>query len=366
MVLFLGSIIHYLFFKNLLSALQSKGHLFFISAREKDVLWELMKEDMILINNKHVQLYNRGKGGLGWPGKTLYFIRTIFRLYVKAITFKPDLFISLSSPYASTCGFICRKPVITFEDTEQSILLHKLTRRFSSSIITGTSFQYNFGKKHLRLPYYKELTYLHPSVFKPDPSILKKYGLTQADRFVIIRLVSKHTIHEMGRTGLSDEFILSCIRKFNKTCRVLISSEHPLRSSLKNYTLCQSVIQPYISKASDIHHLLFYSTLLFGESATMAAETAVLGTPAIYIDNRHLGYCDELEKEYILVYNFDEGPVDKERAILKAIEIIGNPEIKKECRVNREKMLHDKLDMTGWMVEFVEKFERREEREERD
>ena len=310
------------------------------------------------MESTRIKYFNRGKGGAGWIGKGIYLFHTIFRMYFNVRKFKPDIFLSFSSPYASTTGWLYRKPVITFEDTELSTLLHKFTKRFSTLIITGTSFRFDFGPKQIRIPFYKELAYLHPEVFTPDVSILKKYGLESEEAFIIVRLVGKKTIHEKGRKGLDETYILKCIRQFSPLSRIFISCEHALNNSFRIYELRQNVIKPFTFQPSDVHHLLYFSSLLFGESSTMAAEAAVLGTPAIYIDKMSRGYCKELEQKYGLMYSFSEDETGKQNAILKAIEIIGNPEIKKECRVNREKMLHDKLDMTGWMVELIERFER--------
>jgi hypothetical protein len=48
------------------------------------------------------------------------------------------------------------------------------------------------------------------------------------------------------------------------------------------------------------------ASLLFGESSSMAAEAAVLGVPAIFIDNSGRGYTRELEREHGLIFNFSE------------------------------------------------------------
>ena len=66
---------------------------------------------------------------------------------------------------------------------------------------------------------------------------------------------------------------------------------------------------------SKIHDLLYYATMYIGEGASMASEAAVLGTPSIYINPLRLGYLDELEKKYGLVYNIP----NPKKAIQKAI-----------------------------------------------
>ncbi len=99
-----------------------------------------------------------------------------------------------------------------------------------------------------------------------------------------------------------------------------------------------------------IHHAIYYASLLFGESATMASEAAVLGTPTIYIDNTGRGYSEEQENKYGLVFNFTVSEIDQEKAINKGIELLKNMIFKEEFQQRRKKMLKDKIDVTAFMV----------------
>ena len=73
--------------------------------------------------------------------------------------------------------------------------------------------------------------------------------------------------------------------KFGK---VIISSEIKLPKEIELYKVN--------IKPSEMHNLMYYANLVYGESATMAAEAAYLGTPSIYIDNVGRGYTDESRK----------------------------------------------------------------------
>ena len=48
------------------------------------------------------------------------------------------------------------------------------------------------------------------------------------------------------------------------------------------------------------------SELYIGEGGTMASEAAVLGIPSIFVNSLELGYLNELEKKYGLVFNFSD------------------------------------------------------------
>ena len=82
----------------------------------------------------------------------------------------------------------------------------------------------------------------------------------------------------------------------------------------------------------------------------------MLGTHAIYCDFAGRGYTDEEEAKYGLVYNFklDEGSIRS--SLEKAVELLGDNNLKNLGRKKREKLLADKIDVTAFMVWFVENY----------
>ena len=93
---------------------------------------------------------------------------------------------------------------------------------------------------------------------------------------------------------------------------------------------------------------------MYGESATVASEAAVLGVPAIYVDSAGRCYTREEEEKYGLLFNFTESEEDQEKSILKGIELLSTPGILAEWQLRRRKMLNDKTDVTAFLVWFVE------------
>ncbi len=88
----------------------------------------------------------------------------------------------------------------------------------------------------------------------------------------------------------------------------------------------------------------------------MASEAAVLGVPAIFIDNNGRGYTDEEERKYCIVFNFTESLKDQELAIQKAVEILKDKKSKMKYRSIRNKIVADCIDHTAFMVEEVLKY----------
>jgi len=105
-----------------------------------------------------------------------------------------------------------------------------------------------------------------------------------------------------------------------------------------------------------MHDLLCFATLLYGESATMASECAVLGTHAIFCDFAGRGYTDEEERMYDLVYNFKLDELSQEKSIEKAVELLQDPDLKEKGQKKREHLLIDKIDVSAFMVWFIENY----------
>ena len=150
----------------------------------------------------------------------------------------------------------------------------------------------------------------------------------------------------MGMKGMNYENKLKLVTELSKHMKVFISSEAELPEDLKQY---QIKIKP-----EDMHNVLAFSNLFVGESSTMATEAGVLGVPAVYINNSHLGYIKDLAKNG-LVFPFTESEPDQGLAIQKAVELASmdkNDVFKKR----RDDLLIDKIDLAAFLLWFVENY----------
>jgi hypothetical protein len=133
---------------------------------------------------------------------------------------------------------------------------------------------------------------------------------------------------------------LRAAKEFSEYAQVFISSEKELSGELKAWQLpCAP---------EDIHHVIYYADLLFGDSATMASEAACLGTPAIYVDDQGRGYTDEQEKKYGLVFNFGTSAAEQSRAVDRAVEILkGVWGSREDWKGKREVMVREKSESSS-------------------
>ena len=134
------------------------------------------------------------------------------------------------------------------------------------------------------------------------------------------------------------------VEAFKKFANVFISSEEQLPIDLKTYEIN--------SPPEKMHDALAFAVLFVGEGATMASECAMLGVPAIYVNSLEVGYCTELESKYGLVFNYR----NSDGVLQKALELISKPNSDGEWEIRRQKMLSEKIDVTAFMVWFVENY----------
>lgn len=320
-------------FKNFIRIMKGRGHEVMVTAREKDVTLALLR--VYGIPFVSLSKISTSKIGLAWEGLS----RTVKLLFV-ARRFRPDVMMGCMGPSIALVGAMLRIPRVIFYNNETAKAVRSWAERLATVYITSTSFEGPVKGRHVTHRSYHELAYLHPKYFTPDPTVLRELGIAEGERFFIVRFVSWQASHDVGARGIVDK--IGFVQELAKHGRVLITSEKNLPEELQQY---QVKIKP-----EQLHDLLAFATLCVGESATLASEAACLGVPAIYIANTLRGYTNELERDYRLVYNF----MSQEEGLKKALELLEREDLRNEFQEKKERMLKEKIDLTDWMVEFVE------------
>jgi predicted glycosyltransferase len=329
-------------FKNAILALEANGHQVAITCRDKDVT-------VALLNQYGFKYWVLGKVGRGFFGLLLEMLKRDFKLWKISRVFKPDILIGgVGNVFVPVIGKIIKKPAIVFDDTEHAKYEHFIVDRLATVILTPSCFTKNLGNKQMKYNGYHELAYLHPNYFKPNPSVLQEIGINSKDTFVVVRFVAWQASHDIGQHGFDLKGKRELVAELKIYGRVFITSESPLPDEFEKY---QITLQP-----RKIHDLLYYATLCISEGATIASECAVLGTPAIYVNALRAGTLDEQEKRYGLVYNFSDPETAQTEALEKALELLQRENLKEEWQAKRERLLSDKIDVTEFMVKFIENY----------
>jgi predicted glycosyltransferase len=313
------------FFKHLIRWMISKGYVIKVVARDKECLHMLLKD-------AGIQFINRGRGKHTLAGKYLYAAWILIILSTTLIRFRPDISMSLSSPYLVILSRLFGITCVTFDDTDENPRLLPLIKK-STYLLSPASYPYKFHKAHFRLPTLKELAYLHPSQFEVGK---ERSG-------VFFRITRTDSIHHSSGSKLEYSGVLEMIGKIGHNYPVFLSLE----------TDQEPEIIKKIRRADPIHiHEELASCKVFwGNSATMAAEAAVLGIPAIFVGAEKFAYIKELET-YGLLFYFHPNELNDSFKKLDAI-LKGNPPDSHFIN-SRELLLREKIDMTAFMIWFVE------------
>jgi predicted glycosyltransferase len=327
-------------FKFLKWELENQGHKVFWLASDKDISRYLLDH------------YQINYTILPKPQKSLL---SKFNLLIKNALFvsrfirqnKIDIAISRVSPYISLACFVLRKTHFALTDTETAGFYDKFFSKFVSVLFTAKSFRRTLRGDQIRFDGNIELFYLHPNRFQPAENVSDILDVDASDKYIIMRFVSWDAYHDKGLSGFSDANKLKAVTELSKYAKVFITSEKELPLDLMPYRI---KIPP-----EKMHDVLAHATLFFGESSTMASESAVLGTPAIYLNENWFGSTDE-EKDFGLLFSFRENQKGQHKAIEKGIELLRQKNLKTEMQEKRKTFLENNIDITGFMLWFIDNY----------
>ncbi len=249
------------------------------------------------------------------PAKVLGLAGRIVRLlsYLRRRQF--DVATCFGGLSISPVTFLLRKPSVIFEDDIDPRLGFWLYRHFSTRVTLPAHIPVH-GKNIFTYRGFKELAYLHPRYYQPSEPALEPYCLKSKD-YVFLREVTNTTMDYMslsvGRLHKFLDFFQS------QGLKVVASIEdedlkHRFRDS------CLVLDEP----VADIFSLLHFATLTISSGDTMARESCLLGTPAVYTGGREMPINRELVSRGCFF------KADGEAQTLAAIKKIIEQDVKKK------------------------------------
>ncbi|MBK0400379.1 hypothetical protein H0I76_14355 [Limibaculum sp. M0105] len=330
---------HVHFFREFHGEMAARGHELRVLSRHKDVATELL--DAYGIQHEVISSQRPGRWRLA--AELAQRVRSTSQ---EIRAFRPDVIVGLMGPSIALAGFVHRTRTLVFYDNETTDRLNRAVARLADAWISPRGFEHDYGSRHLRYDGYHELAYLHPARFTPDASRLRTHGIDPTQPYSLMRFVAWESIHDVGEIGFGAAGKRRAIELLSRLGRVYISSERPLPPEFEHYRLPLPV--------EDVHHALAFATVVVGESSTMASEAACLGTHAVFVSRSGRGVNTEQERRYGLVRTFHGG---REAEALTWIEHLASRDphtIQHEARERREAMLADVIDVTGFLVDYVE------------
>jgi len=337
----MGHPAHVHFFKNAINIWKEHGHQVEVIVREKEITKYLLDAYDI----PHRVFVNKlGSDFHDFIKEWWTFERATYKLLKE---FKPDIATSIGGAVMVHACKLFGVPFISWNDSEPIPIQGGLTHPFASAVLTPYCFGSNLGKHHFRYNGFHEIAYLCKPYFSPSKEILNGLRIKDTEKFVIMRFIGWDASHDLGKSGFDMEQKRKTVKELSKHAKVYITSESVLPKDLEEYHIS---IPP-----EKIHDALYYSALLIGDSQTMTTEAAILGTPAIR-SNSFVGENDmmnflELEKSG-LIYNMK----NPDEAIELAVDMIQQNDLKIEWHDRKDEFLADKIDVTRFMVWFIENY----------
>jgi len=337
---YVGHPAHYHNIRNLASRLEKKNYSVLIVAREKDVLFRLLENcpfETVLIRGatghsklrKAAHLFNRELQMIG-----------IVRKHKPMLMMGTDMIIAHVGKLLGIPSFILNE-----DDAEAVPLFAKLAYPLATGIFCPACCSVGrYKDKKIGYAGYHELAYLHPDYFTPDRS--KIASLVQDNKpYFLLRFVDLTAHHDVGKKGIGKELALKVIKLLSEKGSVYISSERKLEPEFEPYRIS---IHP-----QDMHHAIYFADLFLGDSQTMTAEAAVLGTASLRFNDfvGKLAYLDELEHTWQLTFGFT---TNQEALLLAKIsELLSRPDLKAEWQSRRQEMLKENVNLTALWEWFI-------------
>lgn len=336
----IGHPAHVHLFKYLAKNLRDHGHRLYFSVRDIPVAKHLMD----VYGMPYIDLGKKKDSLLGKARIVLKQDLQLLRLVWKE-RIRWGIGCGIVIPHLSA---LSRMASFKFDDDDDEVepLMVKFGHPFSDVVMTPMVIK----RKTPHAIYYrgtKELAYLHPSRFTPDPEVLKKLGMAEGERFFIMRFVAFKGFHDQGEYGLTLERKKRLLNLLLQYGKVFITSERAVEPELEPYRVSVS--------AEDMHSLLSYATLFVGDSQTMTSEAAVLGVPAFKC-NTFAGRLSvpNMYEDYGLCKSYTPDRFEEMYSDISALLSDADP--KAEWGEKRARFLDDMIDVTAFFTWFIENY----------
>ena len=331
---------HFHLFRETIDILKRNNHTVGVVITPKDVLEDLLKES----NTDYIKLTEQNDYK-GFTGKLRKLISSSLKLDKLVCEQRPDLMIGSFTQMA----WVGRRrgiPNVFFgeDDISYTFLQSLITYPFVDHIVAPEVTRVGiFTSKKIAYPGTQKLAYLHPRVFTPDASCIPEIDIKKP--YAIIRLVALNAYHDVAKRGIDADMLRSIIERLNPFGNVFISSEKSLPEKFKAYRL------PVDS--SKIHHALAFADLFIGDSQSMTVEAALLGTPALRLNDfaKKVSILNMLEHDYGLTSGFKTGQFGK--MLQKADELIRKQDIREEYEKKRSRFIEHSVDASAFFAWFV-------------
>jgi uncharacterized protein len=259
-------------FKNVINRLHEEGHSIFLTLRERGKL--------SIIAETELGSYKISKIGKHEKG----FYKKLIALIIREVKFftylrKNKIQISVNQSFSSILSCkVLGIPFLNIEDDYEYKRAFHYARLFSTRDIMP-DFIPAKGKNIYKYHGFKELAYLHPSVFQCDNTVPAKLGLVPL-KYVFIREIANISLNYTNRRSFLED-VVELIHA--RGLQIILSLEDKgLSGQFENK--CIILKEP----VEDIYSLIANALFTISSGDTMAREACLTSTPTIYTGGREM------------------------------------------------------------------------------
>ncbi len=324
-----------------LAHFRAHGHELRVVARDKDVTLRLLA-------HYGIDCMTPARPGRGRPGLLRELLQREWRVLRLARAFGPRLIVGTSvhaARVARLCGAL--SVVLNDDDAAANPAFARLAYPLASAIVTPDCLKHeDYGARQHTYAANQQLFYLHPARFTPDPTIRAALGLQRGECFALVRLSALSAHHDRGVTGLQGELVSELYERLRGRVRLFISSEKPLAPRLEPLR--------FALPPERLHDALAAADFCVGDSQSVTAEAAVLGTPAFRLNGfvGRIAYLAELERRE-LAFGFRPG--DERRLLERVLALADDPTRRVRFAERRTRLLAETIDPLPWLIALLER-----------
>lgn len=326
-------------FRQVINRLMNDGHKVDIVIIKKDILEELVAGE----GWNYTNIFPEGrrlKGIHTYLNAFINLFRTLFRLNRFIKNKQYDL--CITDDLFTILGRIKSIPTIYFTDDDITAVPESFILASTAHYILAPAAAYmgRYEKKKIGYYGYKALAHLSPNCFTPNRSLLEE-SLRNAGAYFFIRCVSVTSTHDVGKKGISDGLLKKIVDHLSLYGTVIINSERVLPDEFDWYRLD--------FKKDNIASYIAFSKIFISDSTTMCAEAAILGVPAIEIDDWYadFGQYKDFSGKYSLLHGFK--PNDEKNIFNKIDEMLADKNLFNEYQAKRKALLDSTIDLSAFM-----------------
>lgn len=332
---------HVHFFRHLRASLEADGHETLVVARDKDVTLALLRAYGI------PHEWTGHAGTKSRPAQAWELLTRDLYLWRRCRSFRPDV-VCTRNPAGVHAGRLAGAKTTFDTNDGRAAGMHFRLASMADVITTPTWLDEDYGRRHRRFDAPKELAYLHPHWYRPDPSVRVELGADDGRPVFAMRFVANDAVHDAGSVGLAASHRESLAERLASAGHLVISSEEPLPPSLEPFR--------YRLGPERMHDVLAAASLFVGDSGSMAAEAAVLGTPSLRLSSWMgpvNGYLGRMEADYGLVRNFTPNRRDAFDAAVEDV-LADLDAANAASQAGAARLVDDCDDVTAWYRALLE------------